>query len=252
MEHRPLTDQEIIERCCLNMTETYFSIAQSAVGAKRYVDDGVMGWFSELDHPATNVAVIARATPKSLLELRRQKDIHGPFTSYILPTNDDSAVLEMATRAGFSVGSRLNLMFLKPRPQKAAPELEFLKDSSDRFDLTYFLARQFFFEMDDEFSTMIAGLTAKTTKCELIRFRRGPSLEAGAMVSQVRDTLGFYNIAVAPDRRHRGVGGTVLSHLIGLAGARDCYAVLQCGDTLVEWYERIGFRRYGSVVMIRA
>jgi GNAT superfamily N-acetyltransferase len=252
VEHRPLTDQEIIERCCLNMTETYFSIAQSAVGAKRYVDDGVMGWFSELDHPATNVAVIARATPKSLLELRRQKDIHGPFTSYILPTNDDSAVLEMATRAGFSVGSRLNLMFLKPRPQKAAPELEFLKDSSDRFDLTYFLARQFFFEMDDEFSTMIAGLTAKTTKCELIRFRRGPSLEAGAMVSQVRDTLGFYNIAVAPDRRHRGVGGTVLSHLIGLAGARDCYAVLQCGDTLVEWYERIGFRRYGSVVMIRA
>ena len=252
MEHRPLTDQEIIERCCLNMTETYFSIAQSARGATRYVDDGVMGWFSELEHPATNVAVIARATPQSLLDLRRQKDVHGPFTSYVLPTADNGAVLEMAARAGFTIGSRLNLMFLKPRPQKSSPDLEFMRDSSDRFDLVYFLARQFFFEMDDEFSTMIAGLTTKTPRCELIRFRRGANVEAGAMVSQVRDTLGFYNIAVAPDRRHRGVGGTVLSNLIGLAGARDCYAVLQCGDTLVEWYERIGFRRYGSVTMIRA
>lgn len=234
------------------MTETYFSIAQNGPGATRYSDDGVMGWFSDLSHPATNVAVIARATPKSLLDLRRRKDTHGPFTSYVLPTHDDKAVLEMAVRAGYTLGSRLNLMFLKPRLQRSAPELEFLRDSSDRFDLTYFLARQFFFEMDDEFSSMIAGLTAKTPRCELIRFRRGAQVEAGAMVSQVRDTLGFYNIAVAPDRRHRGVGGTVLSHLVGLAGARDSYAVLQCGDSLVEWYERLGFRRYGSVVMIRA
>lgn len=252
MEHRPLTDQEIIERCCLNMTETYFSIAKGAPGAYRYTNDGVMGWFSELLHPATNVAVIARPTPKSLVELRQLKDRHGPFTSYVLPTSDDSAVLEMAQRAGFTLGTRLNLMFLTPRLQKSAPELEFLEQSSDRFDLTYFLARQFFFEMDDEFSTMIAGLTAKSRQCELIRFRRGTSCEAGAMVSQVKDTLGIYNIAVAPDRRHRGVGGTVLSHLIGLAGARECYAVLQCGDTLVEWYERLGFRRYGSVLMVRA
>jgi ribosomal protein S18 acetylase RimI-like enzyme len=234
------------------MTETYFSIAQSAPGSTRYIADGIMGWFSEINHPATNVAVIARPTPKSLLELRTQKDIHGPFTSYVLPTNDDSAVLEMATRAGFTTAGRIHLMFLKPRPQRSAPELDFLTDSNDRFDLTYFLARQFFFEMDDSFSTMIAGLTAKSSRCELIQFRRGVVLEAGAMVSQVGDTLGFYNIAVSPERRHRGVGGTVLSHLIGLAGARECYAVLQCGDTLVEWYERLGFRRYGTVTMVRA
>ena len=211
-----------------------------------------MGWFSELAHPATNVAVIARPTPQSLVELRQMKDRHGPFTSYVLPTSDDSAVLEMASRTGYSVGGRLNLMFLKPRLQKSAPELEFLKDSAERFDLTYFLARQFFHEMDDDFNVMIAGLTAKTPSCELLRFRRGASVEAGAMVSQVRDTLGLYNIAVSPERRHRGVGGTVLSNLIGLAGARECYAVLQCSDTLVEWYERLGFRRYGSVMMIRA
>ncbi len=234
------------------MTETYFSIAQSAPGAQRYTGDGIMGWFSELAHPATNVAVIARPTPTSLLELRQMKDRHGPFTSYVLPTSDDSAVLEMATRAGYTVGGRLNLMFMRPRLQKCAPVLDFLTQSSERFDLTYFLARQFFHEMDDDFSTMIAGLTAKTPSCELIRFRRGTSLEAGAMVSQVRDTLGFYNIAVSPERRHRGVGGTILSHLIGLAGARESYAVLQCGDSLVEWYERLGFRRYGAVRMIRA
>lgn len=234
------------------MTETYFNIAKTAPGKTKYCDDGIYGWFSEIAHPATNVAVIARANPSSLHALRRQKDVHGPFTSYILPTNDDSAVLEMATRAGFSLSGRLNLMFLKPRLQKSAPELEFLSDASDRFDLTFFLARQFFLEMDEEFNTIIAGLTAKATKCELIRYRRGANLEAGAMISQIQDTLGFYNIAVSPERRHRGIGGTILSHLIGVAGARDCYATLQCNDSLVEWYERLGFRRYASVTMIRA
>lgn len=252
MEHRPLTDQEIIERCCLNLTETYFALARSAQGATPYQDEGVIASFSNVLHPAANIAMIARPSPASLNRLRQQTDQHGPFTSYVLPTTDDGAVLEMCTRAGFKIGNRLNLMFMKPRAQKAPPELMFLQEIPDRKELTLFLAKQFFYDVELEFIEVLANLTATTKSCELIAFPRGVRLNAGAMVHQVRDTLGFYNIAVAPDRRHRGVGGTVMSQLIGLAGARECYAVLQCHDSLVEWYERQGFRRYGAVTMVRA
>jgi ribosomal protein S18 acetylase RimI-like enzyme len=247
LEHRPLTDREIVESCCLNMVETYFALAKSAQGACRFEDEGIIGCRSESDHPAANFSIIARPNLPAITRLASS----ASGTSYVVPTDQTGSVLEMMRGAGFVAGPALSLMFLRNPSGGVDLDLETVTGFSARYEHTMFLANQFFSTAGDSFCEGISSMTALADQCELLRLpgRVGPS--AGAMLCQTGAVLGLYNISVAPEIRGKGLGANLVRSLVGIAASRKCTATLQCNDSLVPWYERLGFRKYGEVVMMR-
>lgn len=233
--------------CCLNMVETYFALARPAEGSRRFEDEGIIGCHSVSTHPAANFSVVARPNIHSVTRLFQRE----PHTVYVLPTDQTHSVVEMMRKAGFTVGVSLNLMFQRNPEGGVNLDLKTVTGVSERYDLTLFLARQFFSTANEAFCQGIATLTAQARQCELLVLpgRSGPA--AGAMLSQTADTLGLYNISVAPENRHKGLGGDLVRSLVAIAASRRCTATLQCHDSLVPWYERLGFRKYGEIVMMR-
>lgn len=229
------------------MVETYFSLAKSAEGFSRFEDDGVIGCQSESTHPAANFAIVARPNIHSVTRMAERSS----HTAYILPTDQGQAVVEMMSKAGYAKGSTLNLMFLRQPDAGIDLDIESVTKSLDRYDHMMFLAKQFFSAANNSFCEGIAALTAEAKDCELVRLpgRNGPM--GGAMLTQTGPTLGLYNITVAPEHRHRGLGANLVRSLVGVAASRKSSATLQCSDSLVPWYEKLGFRRYGSVVLMR-
>ncbi|MBS1727974.1 MAG: GNAT family N-acetyltransferase [Armatimonadetes bacterium] len=229
------------------MVETYFALARPADGLTRFEDDGVIGCRSTQKHPASNFSVVARPNIHSLTRLV-QMDSH---TVYVLPTDQTYAVIEMMKKVGFTPGRSLSLMFVRNPLGGIDLDLTTVTGISARYDHTMFLAKQFFSAANMAFCEGIATLTSRAPECELICLGRLEAPTAGAMISQTNGTLGLYNISVTPEQRHRGLGGELVRALVGIAASRRCTATLQCHDSLVPWYERLGFRKYAEVVMMR-
>lgn len=236
-----------MESCCINMVETYFALARSATGYCRFEDDGVLGCRSESSHPAANFSVVVRPNVPAITRLAQQ----GPQTVYVIPTDQTGSVVEMMRAAGFTTGSSLSLMFVRNPEGGVDLDLETVSGFSDRYDHTMFLASQFFATAGGSFREEISSMTAFAERCELLRLNGKLGTVAGAMMCQSGTNLGLYNITVTPDSRHNGLGSDLVRSLVGIAGSRKCTATLQCHDSLVPWYERLGFRKYGEVVMMR-
>jgi ribosomal protein S18 acetylase RimI-like enzyme len=168
-----------------------------------------------------------------------------------MPTDQTGSVLGMMKSAGFSPGSTLSLMFLRNPSGSVDLDLETVQGFSNRYEHTMFLADQFFTNAGDSFCEGISMMTANASRCELLRLpgRFGPA--GGAMIFQTGAVLGLYNISVSPEARGKGLGANMVRSLIGIAALRKCTATLQCNESLVPWYERLGFRKYGEVVMMR-
>ena len=229
------------------MVETYFALARSAQDSCRFEDDGIIGCRSASTHPAANFSVVARPNIHSVSRLMKM----GSHTVYVLPTDQSPSIIEMMRKVGFNPGVSLNLMFQRNPEGGVDLDLQTVNGVSARYDHTLFLARQFFSSANSDFCAGIASLTSAAKQCELLLLpgRSGPS--AGAMISQVGETLGLYNISVAPEARGKGLGSELVRSLVGIAASRKCTATLQCHDSLVPWYERLGFRKYAEVVMMR-
>lgn len=59
------------------------------------------------------------------------------------------------------------------------------------------------------------------------------------IVGQIED------VVVHPNHRHKGLGLSLIEHLINCAVSRLCYkVVLNCADYNVPFYEKLGFRRH--------
>jgi ribosomal protein S18 acetylase RimI-like enzyme len=229
------------------MVETYFALARTARGACRFEDEGIIGSRAEVDHPAANFSIVARPNLPAISRLAAMNS----HTAYVIPTDQTGSVLEMMRGAGFSVGSSLSLMFMRNPSGGIDLDLETVSGFSARYDHTMFLATQFFAADGGSFCEGISTMTALAGKCELLKLsdRLGPS--GGAMLCQTGAILGLYNISVAPESRGKGLGANLVRSLIGVAASRKCTVTLQCNESLVPWYERLGFRKYGEVVMMR-
>ena len=223
------------------------ALGKSAPGFCRFEDEGIIGCRSESDHPASNFSVVARPNLPAITRLSRLPS----HTAYVMPTDQAGSVLKMMKSAGFSSGNVLSLMFMRNPSGGVDLDLETVTGFSARYDHTMFLASQFFSASGGSFCEGISTMTAQAPGCELLRLpgRAGPA--AGAMIFQTGAVLGLYNISVSPESRGQGLGAKLVRSLIGVAASRKCTATLQCGESLVPWYERLGFRKYGEVVMMR-
>jgi ribosomal protein S18 acetylase RimI-like enzyme len=229
------------------MVETYFALAKSAPGACRFEDDGIIGCRSELNHPAANLSIVARPNLPAINRLAKM----ASHTSYVIPTDQIGSVIQMMTAAGFSARSSMSLLFMRDPVGGVNLDVETVSGFSARYDHTMFLANQFFATASANFCEGISSMTALADHCELLKLPGKIGTAAGAMLFQTDSTLGFYNIAVAPERRGNGLGAELVRSMIGIAASRKCTATLQCNDSLVPWYERLGFRKYGEIVMMR-
>ncbi len=229
------------------MVETYFALARAADGFTRYEDDGIIGCLSETVHPAANFSVVVRPNANSVGRLASRMG----HSAYVLPTDQTASVVEMMNKAGYFTGHTLNLMFSRNPERGIDLDLESVTSTLSRYEHMLFLARQFFTTSNPSFCEGIAALAAEARSCELIRLSGKGGAIGGAMTVQVGSMMGLYNIAVAPDFRHKGLGSDLVRSLVGIAASRGLMATLQCSDSLVPWYERLGFRRYASVVMMR-
>jgi GNAT superfamily N-acetyltransferase len=229
------------------MVETYFALAKSAAGFCRFEDEGIIGCRATSSHPAANFSVVARPNLPSILRLSQM----GSHTAYVMPTDQSGSVFEMMRGAGFTTGNSLSLMFQRNPIGGVDLDLETVSGFSARYDHTIFLASQFFSSASSSFCEEISTMTAIAEKCELLRLSNRNGTIAGAMLFQTGAILGLYNITVAPESRHQGLGGNLVRSLVGVAASRRSTSTLQCSESLVPWYERLGFRKYGEVVMMR-
>ena len=229
------------------MVETYFALAKSALGSCRFEDEGIIGCRAESDHPAANFSIVARPNLPAITRLSKIKS----HTAYVMPTDQTGSVLEMMKANGFSSGSSLSLMFLRNPTTGIDLDLETVDGFSFRYEQTMFMANQFFSSAGNSFCEGISTMTALADRCEILRLPGRSSPSAGAMLFQLGQVLGLYNISVSPESRGKGLGSNLVRSLAGIAASRNCTATLQCHETLVPWYERLGFRKYGEVVMMR-
>jgi glucosamine-phosphate N-acetyltransferase len=64
-------------------------------------------------------------------------------------------------------------------------------------------------------------------------------IHSGGRVGHIED------VAVHPDFKKQGIGAALVRHAIAQARALGCYkAILDCSDSLVPFYEQMGFHRH--------
>lgn len=60
------------------------------------------------------------------------------------------------------------------------------------------------------------------------------------------------DVAVAAGRQGRGIGRALIRYLAARAAAAGCYkTILDCGDDVMPFYERLGFRRRSNGMELR-
>jgi glucosamine-phosphate N-acetyltransferase len=70
-------------------------------------------------------------------------------------------------------------------------------------------------------------------------------IHGGGAVGHVED------VAVHPDYQHRGIGTALVNHTLTQARQRGCYKViLNCFDSLIPFYLRMGFRHHDACLRI--
>lgn len=235
------------------MTRTYLEVARHARGNQRFELEGIFGCHSEETHAAANFAFIARPSPESLNELQRKSQETPYFTSYLLPTDRDDVVTEELLSRGFQLANRLHLMFYRGPERNPLPfdlKRQQFDQIHDRYEHMLFLAKQFFVDADLKFQRTIAMLTATSKKCQLFAWEQDRFTVMGGMYTEFENTLGLYNLAVAPSKRGKGYGQSMV--LDCLARSEMKYSTLQCHKPLVSWYESLGFRDYGTIQMFSA
>lgn len=59
------------------------------------------------------------------------------------------------------------------------------------------------------------------------------------------------DVAIKQSNRSNGYGSIIVNDLVGKAKNRDCYKIiLNCEDSLVKFYEKLGFKRDGNLMRI--
>jgi ribosomal protein S18 acetylase RimI-like enzyme len=240
-----------MERCCINFTETYFALGRSAAGASTYTDDGVLGLTSSSTHPAANFIVAARPSLQSIERLSQLETIEKT-TVYLLPTEDAELCTALLENRKFRITGRLAVMFERNGVRAGARlDLVPITDVQERTALVRQIAQMFFANPSESFLTELSLMTARAARCELLRLGPADNPQGGAMRVLTGDTVGLYNVAISPEARHKGTGAAMVSQIVREAHLKGQFCTLQCTEPLVEWYESLGFRRYGEIISFR-
>ena len=130
----------------------------------------------------------------------------------------------------------------------AIPTVQAVQGSA-RHEVAAFMVHQFFHHASEAVQGTLAEATADSD-LELHYLEDRSGIVAAYMLAPGRTGIGLYNLCVRSDRRGEGVGASLAQQVAGQLAAQGMRTYLQCEESLVSWYEPLGFKPFGEVVAL--
>jgi predicted GNAT family acetyltransferase len=230
-----------------NLIRTYIVLGRHAPTARLVESEPFVACTGEVEHAICNFAMRLRLNDEALEALREMASGKRVFNVYSLPEDQPENIGEVLGRAGFR--KTYSLVQMEGVPKDASDDLrvEQASDAKDRRTIARFMVEQFFGAQPARVRDAVTQATAAAVRFQLYPcFERG-KLVGAAMAHRAAGYWGLYNLCVRPDFQNRGFGAAIVK-AIGLK-ARDSNLpmTLQCDRNLEDWYQKLGFRRTGTI-----
>jgi hypothetical protein len=223
-----------------NLIETYVALASSISPTIIQWEGNVCSAISEITHPVCNFGIafdLRREQVDALSHLSIQRQNFAVYaldqmTVESLEWGDfrqSHYLVQMEAPPGFG-GSTLRLM------EAFAPGI--------RSSVAQFMIEQFFPRQTAEFRFTLAQATAKQKALRLMYLPIEGTVAAAVMLHRTRGTTGLYNLCVATEYRHEGLGAQLVQWC---RSQSDEPIVLQCNPNFVSWYQGLEFEQTGTV-----
>ncbi len=172
------------------------------------------------------------------------------FWAFLCSADGFSGSAEVLHEAGFSFRYRLvGMGWTGGRPEDAPAVIRFAQGDAERREVAQFMVDQFFSSSP---GAVRDAVLVATWKCE---HRLASLVEDGVRIGAVMlvsgpgalPTVGLYNLCVDYRRRGEGFGRALVAAVQEEAIRAGRPVVLQCDESLVGFYESLGFARCGAV-----
>jgi ribosomal protein S18 acetylase RimI-like enzyme len=247
LEHRALTEEEILTLGAKNLRHTYLNLGLSVPGSTPLEEGGFAGCVGTFDHAVCNFAAGLDLDPWSARRLREIALTRGAFHVYSLGDDRPAHRGELLERQGFRVTYRLIQMVDDESDPGPYVELTRAETLADRQKVAAFMGAQFFTRQTTATRQTLATATANASGLELYELVERKHRLGAVMLSRTENAIGLYNLCIAAARRGKGLGRAVVAWARATGAAEGKSVCLQCDVRLAGWYEHLGFRRVGIV-----
>lgn len=229
-----------------NLRRTYLSLGIACPGATTWHEPGFQACASGTPHPMCNFALDLKLDPWVVNRLVALASARPSFNVYATSSDEPEHAWELLERAGFTLAYRLIAMMVEPDEPETDLELPEATGLAERYDISEFMANQFFGRQPSAFRQHVAQATAHATELRIFSIKESNRRVAAVMLCE-DEAIGLYNLCVDGARRGRGWGTSIVQHVLGRASKARKPVVLQCEPRLVPWYEVFGFEETGEV-----
>lgn len=165
------------------------------------------------------------------------------FWVFHCDADQDKQLRTRMMRGGFLYRHRLAMLAW----EGDAPEtFATLRQTTNREETAQFMVNQFFRTSATEMKEAIVASTVRSGHALWYAGAGGAAVGA-VMTVATPGVLGLYNLCVDAAHRGLGTGSAIVRAVQAMAAAEKRNVVLQCDESLVGWYERLGFKRLGEV-----
>lgn len=237
-----------------NLSETYMGLGECSEGGIAHRNEGFWYCESPVDLAFCNFALhldldrYESGCAGAMTRLRELSRFHSSFRVFAATGDSPSDVREVLSISGFR--RQHGLVALGANPSGVAPNggLALLEatDLDSRIDITKFMANQFFSRNSGRLRHHVVESTSRSSH-HLFGVELNGQLVAGVMLTGMESAVGLYNLCVLPNLRRKGLGSQIVLKVSEIAFGMGIPVVLQCEPSLEGWYQRLGFRRIGTV-----
>jgi GNAT superfamily N-acetyltransferase len=240
-----LTANELEAAASANLSRTYFALGLALPGSRRVTGEHFEACVGPTPHPVCNFAIWQGEDDADAASLVHASDGFDAFHVYLLSGAGSENPLR---RAGMHLQYELVQMVANPGPQEGEPVPLLQADTGEaRAAVARFMVDQFFPRQRRGFRTMVQQATTSAHELPLFFAAERNAIAAALMLCHSPEMVGVYNLCVSPGQRNRGLGSAMVRWAGDLAAAQGARVTLQCDRRLEPWYERLGYRRIGSV-----
>jgi len=165
------------------------------------------------------------------------------FWVFHCDADQDKQLRTRMMRSGFLYRHRLAMLAWEgSRPEAFAT----LREASNREETAQFMVGQFFRASAVEMKAAIVASTVHSGH-NLWYVGAGGVAVGAVMTVATPGVIGLYNLCVDSAHRGLGTGSAIVRAVQAVAAVENRIVALQCDESLVGWYERLGFTRLGEV-----
>lgn len=239
-----MTDAELARD---NIAEAFLTFASAAPKARIARSEHYWQSTSSFKHPLANFAIRLNLQDHHIDDLVEKARAHSFFRVHVITGDSPPTLLGLFESKGLTEASHMKLMISRaagladPRVQELPPQ--------DARQVAEFTVEQFFWTAQAQIRqrvTELAYAMARDPRQTTYAIYGESGIQAAASVFYTDAVAGLYNVCVHPSSRGRGLGSAIVQHACHQAAFRREKIVLQCGESLVGWYQVLGFREAGE------